>query len=72
MATDEARRHGTRRTVYVPGKVGRSGSVTLARVYLMATDGLTAGEAWARLHSVRPQISRHLDRQPGLAGLESD
>jgi len=60
------------RKVYVHCKVGRSRSVTLAMCYLMATYHLTAGEAWARLHSVRPQITRHLDRQPGLAGIESE
>ena len=60
------------RKVYVHCKVGRSRSVTMAMVYLMANHSLSAGEAWQRLHSVRPQITRLLDRQPGLAGIETE
>lgn len=60
------------RKVYVHCKVGRSRSVTMAMCYLMATHDLTADAAWTRLHAVRPQITRHLDRQPGLAGIESE
>lgn len=48
---------------YVHCKAGQGRSAALAICYLMAAYGLTPGDAYMRLKSVRPHINRRLDRK---------
>src|SRR5262245_23160471 len=58
------------RKIYVHCKAGRGRSATLVLCYLMAAHGWTATQAYGRLKSARPHVTRGLSQRAVVSAIE--